>query len=155
MESVIVHISEDNGLLNPKAVRAFFDELKGGNKYLLTAKKVNKRSDNQNRYYWGCCVAMIRDRMIELGNEVDSELVHDFLKDRFNSKEIFDKNGTIIGSIGDTTTKLNKSEFEEYLEKVKRFAAEVLDIIIPDPNAPVVMFADYDNKLKAVIVNNE
>lgn len=140
MESLIVHIN-DTSITNKKAVSSFFRSLKDG-KYEVVAKRINKRSLNQNRYYFGCVVAMIKERMIELGNDVDSQLVHDFLKDRFNSKELFNQDGVIIGAIGDTTTKLSKTEFEQYLEKVKRFAAEVLDIIIPDPNEQTAMFSE-------------
>lgn len=140
MESIIVHISNSE-ITNRAAVRKLFEEIKKKDgKYELQPRRINKRSDNQNRYYWGCCVTMIRDRMIELGNDVDSELVHCYLKDRFNSKELFNKDGVNIGSVGDTTTKLNKSDFELYLEKVKQFASEALDVIIPDPNTPITLF---------------
>lgn len=132
MTSIIIHI--ENGIAkNGNAIRKFFTTLKNG-RYELSAKKLSSRSTQQNRYYWGCVVQMIKERLIELGNDVDSETVHTYLKDRFNSIELFDKDGVIIGSVGSSTTKLSKTDFELYLEKVKQFAAEVLDIYIPDPN---------------------
>lgn len=140
MKECVVHI-KNSEITNKKSVRNYFNDFKDG-AYLLTSKRINKRSTNQNRYYWGCVVQMIKDRMVELGNEVDSDLVHDFLKDKFNRKELFDKDGVIIGSVGESTTKLTTLEFEEYLEKVKRFASEVLDIYIPDPNKQNVLFND-------------
>ncbi|HEX8331896.1 MAG TPA: hypothetical protein VF622_04695 [Segetibacter sp.] len=149
MAEEIIHI-KDCKIENPKAFDKLLYQLKDG-KHLFSAKRINKRSNNQNRYYWGICVAMIRDRMIELGNDVDSQLVHDYLKDKFNRKELW--NGDVnIGSIGDTTTKLSKLDFEEYLEKVKRFAADVLEIYIPNPNEPMIMFATYDSEHSAIIV---
>lgn len=151
MPDLIVHIAS-NGITNKTAVRKFFDEVKAKNgKYLLTAKSIKRRSIPQNKYYWGVVVAMIKERMIELGNDVDEQTVHDYLKDRFNRKELY-KDGINIGSVGDTTTKLTTIEFEEYQEKCKRFAADVLNIYIPDPNKQSVMFAHFDNDLETTII---
>ncbi len=149
MHEEIIHINNGE-VTNYKALEKFYAGL-GTGKYLITAKNIKKRSNNQNRYYWSVCVGMIKDRMIELGNDVDAQLVHDYLKDRFNRKEIW-ADGVNIGSIGDTTTKLNKEDFEKYLEKVKRFAADVLSIYIPDPNQPSVLFAEHDHEIGATIV---
>lgn len=147
----ILHIS-GNEITNRAAIAKFFKGLKDG-KYILSAKLINKRSISQNRYYFGVCVAMIKDRLIELGNDVTSEDVHAFLKDRFNSKELFTKDGTVIGTVGASTAGLNKGEFELYLDKVKQFGSDPLSIFIPDPSAPMPMFNNYEENNEITVID--
>lgn len=136
-------ITVENGAItgNRTGLSKLFKSLKNG-RHEVVVTKVGKRSINQNKYYWGVVVVMIKDRLNELGNDVDSVNVHDFLKDRFNTKDIFTKEGTVIGCVGDTTTKLTTILFEEYLEKCKQFASSVLEIYIPDPNQQSTLFAN-------------
>jgi hypothetical protein len=95
-------------------------------------KKKKKRSIQVNRYYWGVVVSSVRDAFRELGNEVDSELTHEFLKGRFHYTEFIDtKTGECI-KLPKTTTEMSNSEFSEYIERIKVFASEVLNIYIPD-----------------------
>ena len=100
----------------------------------LTIKKKNHRSTQQNRYYFGVVVKEIEIRMKQLGNDVTQELVHEFLKDRFNKKHLIGEGGEIIDSIGGSTTELNKEEFMVYIDKIIEWAASVLSITIPLPN---------------------
>ena len=100
----------------------------------LTIKKKNHRSTQQNRYYFGVVVKEIEIRMKQLGNDVTPELVHEFLKDRFNKKHLIGEGGEIIDSIGGSTTELNKEEFMIYVDKIIEWAASVLSIEIKMPN---------------------
>jgi hypothetical protein len=92
------------------------------------------RSDVQNAYYWGVVVAMISQRLRELGHDVDRDLTHEFLKGRFLYTEFTDPASGEVMKIPRKTSELATEEFMEYLEHVKQFAAETLDIYIPDPN---------------------
>jgi hypothetical protein len=92
------------------------------------------RSDVQNAYYWGVVVAMISERLRELGHEVDRDLTHEFLKGRFLYSELTDPTTGEVMRIPRKTSELATEEFIAYLEQVKQFAAETLDIYIPDPN---------------------
>lgn len=92
------------------------------------------RSDVQNAYYWGVVVAMISERLKELGHEVDRDLTHEFLKGRFLYSELTDPTTGEVMRIPRKTSELATEEFIAYLEQVKQFAAETLDIYIPDPN---------------------
>lgn len=92
------------------------------------------RSDVQNAYYWGVVVAMVSDRLKELGHEVDRDLTHEFLKGRFLYSELTDPTSGDVMKIPRKTSELATEEFIAYMEQVKQFAAETLDIYIPDPN---------------------
>ena len=98
--------------------------------------KVKKRfrSDVQNAYYWGVVVAKVSDRLRELGHDIDRYLTHEFLKGRFLYSELTDPNTGEVMKIPRKTSELTTQEFIEYMEHVKQFAAETLDIYIPDPN---------------------
>lgn len=92
------------------------------------------RSTIQNAYYWGIVVAMISERLRELGHDVDRDLTHEFLKGRFLFTELLDPSTGEMMRIPKKTSELTTSEFMDYMEYVKQFAAETLDIYIPDPN---------------------
>lgn len=85
------------------------------------------RSIPQNKYYWGVIVKSVAD---ETGHSVND--VHDFFKTKFLSRKVSigGSEQTITGS----TSELDVAEFEEYAEKCRRFAGEVLGLIIPLPN---------------------
>lgn len=98
-------------------------------------RKRKHRSDPQNRYYWGVVVEMIRMGIKQLGDDVDSESVHEFLKLRFLPvREKIDENtGEVIYRLPASTASLSTVEFLEYVEKCCQFAAEYLGVNIPLP----------------------
>ncbi len=90
----------------------------------LSVKLPSKnRSNNQNRFYWGVLIDIIGK---ELGYTADE--THEALKMKF----LLDRRGKIptVRSTAVLTTK----EFEDYLEDIKRWAAEFLNVVLPDPN---------------------
>jgi hypothetical protein len=107
-------------------------------KVTIEVKKMRKaRSLMQNAYYWGVVVMMVNDRLIELGHEIDRQLTHEFLKNRFLYELFVDETTGELIRIPKSTTALTKTEFMSYLEDIKRFGAESLDIYIPDPNEQI------------------
>lgn len=96
--------------------------------------KKYRRSNEFNNYYWGVVVAMIVERLRELGHDIDRDLTHEFLKGRFLYSELTDPSTGEVMRIPKKTSELATGEFMEYLEHVKQFAAETLDLYIPDPN---------------------
>jgi hypothetical protein len=125
------HFTKVNGrVTNPQVIQHLPDG------YYEISKK-NKRSLQQNKYYWSCVVAMIHEGLRDMGNDVSLQETHEFLKHRFNSKEIVN---TLIGevhSVPMSTTALNKEDFAAYIEKIQQFAAEYLNINIPNPGEQV------------------
>lgn len=108
--------------------------LKNGKMVEIELKVLPRRSDAQNRFYWAVCVAMLRDKFNEMGHEVTAEDTHAFLKEKFNSKQICNEEGELIGSIGGSTTEFNKADMMDYIANIQRWAAESLSLYIPDPN---------------------
>lgn len=108
-------------------------------------KKRGKRSNRQNRYYFGVVVPEITRRLRELGNDVNSDVVHEYLKGRFNTTRIVIEATGEAMDVPKSTTELNKEEFAAYVDRIIQFCAESLDIVIPPPNTQTQMFgAHYD-----------
>ncbi len=93
----------------------------------------NHRSTPQNRYYWGVLVFMIKERFKELGHDLSSDNVHDFLKKEFNYTEVLTNNDYFL-KVPQSTSNMSTVSFIEYVEKIRFFAAHVLEIDIPDPD---------------------
>lgn len=97
-------------------------------------ERKKKRSLSQNAYYWAVAIPPIVNLFNQSGNNVDAEQVHEFLK-----AEVGKLNETIIlpngemKTISGSSAVLKTTDFEEYLEKVRAWAAE-WEVIIPLPN---------------------
>lgn len=86
------------------------------------------RSVEQNSYYWGIIVQMLSDY---LGNTPQE--MHDILKYLHNPKEITLPDGQTVRE-GESTTKLDTKEAEAYFERIRIWAQQDLNFIIPLPN---------------------
>ncbi|MCV5968741.1 hypothetical protein, partial [Lactococcus petauri] len=69
-----------------------------------------------------------------MGNEVDVQGVHEWLLMKFNYKELVNESTGEVERIPQRSKSLSKSEFFDYVEKVRKFAAEFLNLYIPDPD---------------------
>ena len=96
---------------------------------IIIRKHKTKRTDEQNKYYWGVVVSI-------LGNHFgyDPEEMHEELKIMFNPiQSKIEPSRTIGGS----TTKMDTKEFmaddDSYVERICRWAASKYGIYIPIP----------------------
>jgi len=114
----------------------------GKNIVLTIEKKKRKRSLAFNNYYWGVIVPIVKQGLIDLGYRINLNDTHEFLKYKFIDKELVnDKTGEIMKTIG-STAELTNSEFMDYKEQIQQFAAEYLNVHIPDPGE--VLKIDFD-----------
>ena len=120
----------EKGKFLPENVKAFKAAFYGheGKKVRVTVERFRtRRSDAQNAYYWAVVVPMIGEAI----GEDDKEAIHDMLKAEHNYEIL------VIGDkeirMPESTSKLNTAEFAEYVERVRRWAAEWLNLYIPDP----------------------
>ncbi len=85
------------------------------------------RSRAQNKLYWKW-ITCIGD---EIGYESDE--LHAIMADKFLPDEVVEYGGKQIKK-DKSTSRLNTKEFTEYLEKIDRFAAAELGIVLPSPS---------------------
>ena len=71
----------------------------------ITVEAGRKRSDQQNKYYWGVVVELIRLAINEInGENFTAENIHDFLKERFlEGLEIHAATGELLNIRKSTT----------------------------------------------------
>lgn len=129
--STIIHI-RDGAIVNSALIRKLFNALQDG-KYIVEINSANKRSNPQNRYYWGLVIPLIKKGIEDMGTELTAEETHEFLKAKFNYTELVNEETGQTEFIPRSTTALNKLQFSEYVEKIQRFAAEFLNVEVPDP----------------------
>jgi hypothetical protein len=91
-----------------------------------------KRSTQANKYYWGVVVELIHMGMKDAGHEVTREATHELLKYRFLREDVpLGNDGEFVTTIK-STCELNREEFAQYIEHCQRFAAEYLNVTIPN-----------------------
>lgn len=108
-----------------------------GKRVEVVISKANKRRSNeQNRYYWGlvlpCAVQGFRDAGHD-GITIDD--AHRFFKERFLTEGVeiaSPKTGEII-TISKTTTVLSTTGMMDYTDQIAQFCAEFLGVVIPEP----------------------
>jgi len=99
-------------LLNRKGIGEFLETLEG--EVDITISEVKSRTHFQNNYYWKVVVRVFGD---ELG--YTREEMHEVLKKEFKVE---------------STTKLDRDEFRDYLDRIIRWASVNFQILIPDPD---------------------
>lgn len=120
-------------ILNSDLLHKWAADNKGKNILIEVEVRTNKRSNPQNSYYWGVVVDMVHKGMVEYGNDFSKQETHEFLKARFNYKDVELLEGHYI-EVPQSTTRLDTVGFNEYIIKIQQFASDMLAIIIPDPN---------------------
>jgi len=95
------------------------------------------RSLPQNGYYHACVIPAVLDGLVDNGYErhkLNSEVVHEFLKEQFLKTEIIsEKTGDVI-TVTKSTSELTTVEFMDYIASIQKWASEFLGIVIEDPN---------------------
>ncbi len=103
--------------------------------YLMTIeRRKSKRSLSQNAYYWGVIIPLVKQGLNDVGYKVTTEATHEYLKGTFNIVELINENtGEVLKSIG-STTEMSTSKMMDYFASITQWAAEFLNIQIPEPN---------------------
>lgn len=99
------------------------------------APKGLKRSLPQNAYYWACVIREIAMRLYDLGHQdIDDETVHEMMKLKFNNEPLVNEQTGEVIDIPKSTIDLTKTEFAEYVDRIRQWASEFLSIDIQDPS---------------------
>lgn len=105
---------------------------------IITFSKPKKaRSNNQNRFYWGCVLPLVQNGLLEATGELRSvENIHyKILLPLFAPiNEIVNKDTGECISERLTSSEMTTTQFMEYIMEVQKWSAEFLSIDIPNPN---------------------
>ena len=114
-----------------QAIARWVSTFKNGTKIdIIIRKHSSKRTNEQNKYYWGVVIPILADFF---GHD-SVESMHEDLKLEFNPVPSKIDPKKIIGG---TTTKLSTVDFysaeDSYIERICRWAASEYSIFIPPP----------------------
>lgn len=106
--------------------QALIQKLNGRHIQITLEKLRVKRSNPQNRWYWGCIVALLAEHCGYEAEEMHEALKARFLRDRADEE---------VGGLPKirSSANLDTAAFSEYCEKCVRLAAE-MGIVIPLPD---------------------
>ncbi len=114
--------------LNLPIFKKDLQQYEGLEAFLIIKPYKDNRSENQNRYYWGVVIKMLTEELGYLPEEM-----HEVLKQKFLISRTV-KVGNTEYSIPDSSSTLNTTEFEDYLSKIRTWASQELELLIPLPN---------------------
>lgn len=126
-------------LSNPQVkaqLGAYVRQLQGSYRVTIVRER-KRRSDLQNRYYWGVVVNLFAEWLRENGHEVDeeNEKAHRMLAGRFLKFDELDlKTGEVIGDYIKSTSDLSTTEFIAYIEQCAQWMAEFCEVVVPAPD---------------------
>lgn len=130
-----------DGKLHADSFKEALRGLTGRAVVLTVAEFRESRSNQANRYYWGVCVELIYAALKESGWEITREGTHELLKFRFLKEDrALGGDGEFVTFVK-STTELNREEFGAYIEHCIRFAAEYLNVAIPEPGTQMELAA--------------
>ena len=156
MQEILISRTEKS-LVNKAQLIAALNSLKVGNHYRVIIKDARTRSLPQNAYYWGVIVPIIRRALYEEGyDEIATDMdAHDFLKAMFLSKRVVSKKSGHTVDMPGRSSKLTIPEFNDYIERICRWAAIDLSVVIPAPNEPLLQLAEYAEQMEYSIEEPE
>jgi hypothetical protein len=108
---------------NVDLFNSYLRSLEGKDVHVSVKVKKKIRSLNQNSFYWGVCIPILCDITGYTEEEIHEAMKIKFLMDNTRS----------IPTVKSTAS-LSTVEFEDYIEKIRQWAAQDLSCVIPDPN---------------------
>ncbi len=106
----------------PDKLKVVLASLEGEQIEVVIRKETHTRTNQQNKYMWGVVYAIISDN-----TGYDPEQVHDAMKIKFASKHL--ENDL---TITERTSKMDTVRMTQYIDDIKRWAAEFINCYIPD-----------------------
>jgi hypothetical protein len=115
-------------------IKQIFEQYKGKKIDVTIEKHKRKRSNPQNAYLHGVVIPMVTQGINEHGNTITQLQTKDLLKSMFLSIDTPISDDGEYVTITQNTSGLDTTAFNEFIEKVQQWSAEMLGIIIPEPN---------------------
>lgn len=137
---LICKINEDYHIVpeNLSELKFYLDNLKSKDNFAVSIKKhIKKRSDRQNRWYWGVAVPTVQNGIKEQsGLLYDKETIHALI---LNAVGAITMETTMIMGMNvikvnqKRTSEMSTVEFNQFKEQVQLHFGEKMGINIPEP----------------------
>ena len=141
------HVEGGKLTVNRNPIKKAIRHFEGKDVVFTIAKRKKRRSTAQNSYYWGVPIEIIRLEFLRLGSPKTDQQVHRMLgmaaaveMPHIMLKEtVIESTGVIVPEVK-STTELTTSEFMDYIAFIQQWAAENMELDIPDPNEQTELF---------------
>lgn len=137
-----IRTSVINGRLkrNSNLIADALNSFEGKEIIIKIEKAKKKRSNPQNRHYWGVAIVLLQNALKESGYIMSGNDVHELLKLRFLKETILvnEKSGEFIERIK-STQELTTTQFLEYILEIQQFSIEYFNVNIPNPNEDLTL----------------
>jgi len=142
MKKVTISTQVKNGTLatNRKKLSEIVASFEGKKIDITFERSRKKRSNEQNRYYWGVIIPMFQQGVNDCFGEIwDIKNTHEHLKSTFNREEKVNKKTAEVVQLLKSTSENSTIEMEEYHDKIREWMRENMDIICPLPNEELTL----------------
>lgn len=130
-----LEVIKKNGKTDLRGLKFFFQCAQDGNYKVTIGKVRDNRSNAQNNYLWGVVYPFIATGLREVGYpNITIDDAHDFCKHKFAQRNVVNHNTGEIINLPSSTAKMDVVQFSHYVDQIKAFAEEYLNIQIPQPN---------------------
>lgn len=128
-------IDKIDGYFNLRTISEFFRTASNGSYMLTITKQRRGRTHNQNDWLWGCVYPILLDGLLDAGWEFTSvEQVHEFFKKQMAQDKVVNYSTGEIVEIPRSTATMDTQQFSMYVEALRAYAEEFLNVTIPEPN---------------------
>jgi hypothetical protein len=141
---ILSEVEGSNLKRNRKQLVAAIAHFEGKPVTITIERTKRKRSNPQNRWYWGVALPIVRQALNDNGNPFTTQHTHELLKValiKICPEVVLDE--TVIESTGEvlqrirSTAEFTTSEFMDFKSAIQQWSAEVLGVEIPDPNEQI------------------
>ena len=119
-----------------------------GKEIVVTIDKAKKtRSNNQNNFYWGVCIPLIQSGLKDATGEFfgNDNIHYDMLLKMFAPTfDVVNIHSGQVMSRQISSSEMTTTQFCSYILEIQKWAAEFLNIDIPDPNEEILISFDND-----------
>lgn len=128
-------IDKIDGYFNLRTISEFFRTASNGSYMLTITKQRIGRTLNQNDWLWGCVYPILLDGLLDAGWEFTSvEQVHEFFKKQMVQDKVVNYSTGEIVEIPRSTATMDTQQFSMYVDALRAYAEEFLNVTIPEPN---------------------
>lgn len=130
-----IPFTKDDSPADYHLIIAYLQQLPRGEYSVTIVRKRKTRTNPQNAYLWGIVYAGVLFGLRDAGWEItDTEQVHEWCKQKFAAREVINRDTGEVLSLPRSTVAMNTAEFQTYVDQIRAFALEYLNVQIPAPN---------------------
>lgn len=128
-------IEKTGGYINLRTLTEFFKATANGCYMVQVTKQHRGRTLAQNDWLWGCVYPVLLDGLLDAGWEFTSlEQVHEFFKKQMAREKVVNYETGEIVEIPHSTATMDTQQFQVYIEALRDYAREFLNVEIPQPD---------------------